>query len=192
MPSFFARQNGSGPSAIELYESSQSQCEAQQLGCGVGAVQTDVEELLDPDDPRTGWVDYGLARAMRDGFPMTDRPGSAATTRRPLLNKQHPAHPRTEQDTILDVAGPAENNQHLRGLALHDPLRVNSQPNDAGGAVDCWTFIRPAKVIRTGSADRGCSFTTRETISSAAVIASSSSGSVYDVSRGLMRSPHDG
>jgi hypothetical protein len=39
-----------------------------------------------------------------------DRPGPAATTRWPLLNKQHSAYPRTDQ-THLDVADPAENNQ---------------------------------------------------------------------------------
>jgi len=53
---------------------------------------------------------------------MGDRPGPAATTRWPLLNKQHSAHPRTDQ-THLDVAGPAENNQPPSCLALHDPLR---------------------------------------------------------------------
>jgi hypothetical protein len=41
---------------------------------------------------------------------MVDRPGPAATTRWPLLNKQHSAHPRTDQ-ARLDVADPAENNQ---------------------------------------------------------------------------------
>ncbi|PBA68883.1 hypothetical protein CKJ76_26050 [Mycobacterium avium] len=40
-----------------------------------------------------------------------DRPGPAATPRWPLLNKQHPAHPRTAHAQSVDVAGPAENNQ---------------------------------------------------------------------------------
>jgi hypothetical protein len=44
------------------------------------------------------------ARVVRLGAP-------AATTRWPLLNKQHSAHPRTDQAKNLDVAGPAENNQ---------------------------------------------------------------------------------
>lgn len=38
-------------------------------------------------------------------------PGLAATTRWPLLSKQHSANPRTDQTQSLDVAGPAENNQ---------------------------------------------------------------------------------
>ena len=42
---------------------------------------------------------------------MLDRPGPAATTRWPLLNKQHSAYLRTAQDHTLDVADPAENNQ---------------------------------------------------------------------------------
>jgi hypothetical protein len=84
--------------------------------------------LADPDDPRTARVDYRLAHALGVGLasksgrvqstgtshhhhPMKDRPGPAATTRWPLLNKQHPAHPRTDQPKSLDVAGPAENNQ---------------------------------------------------------------------------------
>jgi hypothetical protein len=39
---------------------------------------------------------------------MTDRPVPAATTRWPLLNKQHSAHPRTDQAESLDVVEPAE------------------------------------------------------------------------------------
>ena len=35
----------------------------------------------------------------------------AATSRWLLLNKQHSAHPRTDQAEKLDVAGPAESNQ---------------------------------------------------------------------------------
>ena len=45
-----------------------------------------------------------------DHHQMLDRPGPAATTRWPLLSKQHSAHPRTDQ-AHLDVARPAENNQ---------------------------------------------------------------------------------
>ena len=75
-------------------------------------------DLADPDDPRTARVDYTLAHALRAGLasqqewegsvnrhqppapPMVlDRPGPAATTRWPLLSKQHSAHPRTDQAT---------------------------------------------------------------------------------------------
>ncbi|WP_257000437.1 transposase [Mycobacterium avium] len=87
-------------------------------------------ELTDPEDPRTAVVDYRLAHALRDGLasqqewegsvnrhqPPTppDGVGSARTgshPRWPLLNKQHPAHPRTAHAQSVDVAGPAENNQ---------------------------------------------------------------------------------
>jgi hypothetical protein len=85
--------------------------------------------LTDPDDPRTARVHYRLAHAMRAGLaaeqewegsvnrhqhqhhPMLDRPGPAATTRWPLLSKQHPAYLRTDQAPSLDVVEPAENNQ---------------------------------------------------------------------------------
>jgi hypothetical protein len=64
-----------------------------------------------------GWPPSKSGRVQSTGTShhhhrMRDRPGPAATTRWPLLNKQHPAHPRTDQDPFLDVAGPAENNQH--------------------------------------------------------------------------------
>jgi hypothetical protein len=83
--------------------------------------------LTDPDDPRTARVDYRLAHALRawlassksgraqstgtspQHLMVLDRPGPAATTRWPLLSKQHPTHPRTDQ-ARRDVAGPAENN----------------------------------------------------------------------------------
>ncbi|HEX2401848.1 MAG TPA: hypothetical protein VHJ79_17975, partial [Mycobacterium sp.] len=55
-----------------------------------------------------------------------DRPGPAATTRWPLLSKQHSAYPRTDHAQSLDVAGPAENNSTPSCSALHDPVRVNS------------------------------------------------------------------
>jgi hypothetical protein len=63
-----------------------------------------------------GWPPSKSGRVQSTGTShhhhrMRDRPGPAATTRWPLLNKQHPAHPRTDQDPFLDVAGPAENNQ---------------------------------------------------------------------------------
>ena len=102
-------------------------------------------ELADPDDPRhragrlptcprpTGGAGLparvgGLSQPAPATSTTTvlDRPGPAATTRWPLLSKQHSAHPRTDQATGLDVAGPAENNSPTSCLALHDPLRVNS------------------------------------------------------------------
>ncbi|HEX3545077.1 MAG TPA: transposase [Mycobacterium sp.] len=86
--------------------------------------------LTDPDDPRTARVDYRLAHALQAWLASqqewegsvnrhqppassdADRPGPAATTRWwPLLNKQHTAHPRTDQAESLDVAGPVEHNQ---------------------------------------------------------------------------------
>jgi hypothetical protein len=110
----------------------------------VSAVLAACTELTNPDDPRTARVDYRLSRALRVGLAsqqewegsvnryqpptpsvVSDRPGPAAAIRRPLLNKQHPAHPRTDQ-AGLDVAGPAENNQHPSCLTLRDPLQVNS------------------------------------------------------------------
>ena len=101
-------------------------------------------QLADPDDPRTARVDFELAHALRawlasqqewegsvnrhqpPAAPRPDRPGPAATTRWPLLSKQHSAHPRTAQAFSLDVAGPAEKGSLPSCLALHDPLRVNS------------------------------------------------------------------
>jgi hypothetical protein len=64
-----------------------------------------------------GWPPSKSGRAQSTGtshqhHPMLERPGPAATTRWPLLSKQHPAYPRTDQAESLDGAGPAENNQH--------------------------------------------------------------------------------
>jgi hypothetical protein len=63
-----------------------------------------------------GWPPSKSGRVQSTGtshqlHPQLERPGPAATSRWPLLNKQHSAHPRTAQTTSLDVAGPAENNQ---------------------------------------------------------------------------------
>jgi putative transposase-like DNA-binding protein len=73
-------------------------------------------ELDDPDDPRTARVDYLLAHALRASLasqqewegsvnrhqpPAAPAAGSArtgSTTGWPLLNKQHSAHPRTDQN----------------------------------------------------------------------------------------------
>ncbi len=43
--------------------------------------------------------------------PVLERPGPAATTRWPLLSKQHSAHPRTDQAAGPDVAGPSRKEQ---------------------------------------------------------------------------------
>lgn len=87
-------------------------------------------DLADREDPRTARVDYGLAHALRDGLasqqgwegsvnrhppPPSPDGGSARTGSHPpwpLLNKRHPAHPRTDHAPSVDVTGPAENNQH--------------------------------------------------------------------------------
>ncbi|HEU4362498.1 MAG TPA: transposase [Mycobacterium sp.] len=71
-------------------------------------------DLADREDPRTARVDYGLAHALRDGLasqqgwegsvnrhppPPSPDGGSARTGSHPpwpLLNKRHPAHPRTD------------------------------------------------------------------------------------------------
>ena len=64
-----------------------------------------------------GWPPSKSGRVQSTGtshhhHQMRDRPGPAATTPwGPLLNKQHPAHPRTGHAHSVDVAGPAENNQ---------------------------------------------------------------------------------
>jgi hypothetical protein len=88
-------------------------------------------QFADRDDPRTARVDYRLAHALRAGLAsqsesgrvqstgtihqhhqmMLDRTGPAATSRWPLLSKQHSTHPRTDQAPSLDVAGPVENSQ---------------------------------------------------------------------------------
>jgi hypothetical protein len=78
-----------------------------------------------------GWPPRKSGRAQSTGtshrpHQRPDRPGPAATTRWPLLSKQHSAHPRTDQATSLDVAGAAEKGSFPSCLALHDPLRVNS------------------------------------------------------------------
>lgn len=82
-----------------------------------------------PDGPASARVDYRLTHALRawlasqqeregsvnrhqpPASPDAGRPGPAATTRWPLLSKQHSASPRTDQTTRLDVADPAQNNQ---------------------------------------------------------------------------------
>ncbi len=46
--------------------------------------------------------------AGRRHYPMTDWPGPAATTRWPLPNKRHPAHPRTDHAHHVDVTEPAK------------------------------------------------------------------------------------
>jgi hypothetical protein len=101
-------------------------------------------DLTDPDDPPPrgstthlpmpcgrGWPPSKRGRAQSTGtshqrLTMLDRPGPAATTRWPLLSKQHSAHPRTDQAPSLDVTGPAENNSPPSCSALHDPIRVTS------------------------------------------------------------------
>jgi hypothetical protein len=74
-----------------------------------------------------GWPPSKSGRVQSTGTSrhhhlMRDRPGPAATTRWPLLNTRHSAHPRTDPDPFLDVAGPAEKDSHQSCLAPHDPI----------------------------------------------------------------------
>ncbi|MDT5047364.1 MAG: hypothetical protein QOG75_3238, partial [Mycobacterium sp.] len=101
-------------------------------------------QLADSDDPRTAWVDFTLAHALRAGFAsQQEREGSvnrhqppapqdgvglARTGSHPVASAEQAAlgPPPNRPGPGLDVAGPAENNSTTRCLALHDSLRVYS------------------------------------------------------------------
>jgi Putative transposase DNA-binding domain len=95
-------------------------------------------EFADPDDPRSAWVDFKLAHALKAGFasqqeregsvnryqpPASHNAGSARTGSHPVASAEQAAlgPPPNRPSLGLDVAGPAENNSTTRCLALHDP-----------------------------------------------------------------------
>jgi hypothetical protein len=100
--------------------------------------------LADPDDPRTARVDFDLAHALRAGLASqqeregsvnrhqpppapadrTARTGSHHLVASAEQRTHHPAHPRTDQQTHLDVTGTAAS--HTSCSVRHDPLRVSS------------------------------------------------------------------
>ena len=95
-------------------------------------------EFADFDDPRTAWVDFKLAHALKAGFasqqeregsvnrhqpPASHAAGLARTGSHPVASAEQAAlgPPPNRPSTGLDVAGPAENNSTTSCLALHDP-----------------------------------------------------------------------
>ena len=93
----------------------------------ISAILAACVDIADPDDPRTARVDYRLAHALRRGwppsksgraqstgtshqqYPLPDRPGPAATTRWPLLSKQHSATPEQTRPKVWTSRDQPEN-----------------------------------------------------------------------------------
>ncbi|SHU67290.1 Putative transposase DNA-binding domain [Mycobacteroides abscessus subsp. abscessus] len=94
-------------------------------------------EFADPDDPRTAWVDYGLARALRDGLASQQEwEGSVNRHQRPTppdgvgstRTGSHPPVASAEQA----ASGPPPNRPHQRGR--HGTSRKQPVPKLIGAA----------------------------------------------------------
>jgi hypothetical protein len=110
----------------------------------VSAILAACVDLTDPNDPRTARVDYQLAHALHAWLapqqewggsvnqhqpPTAPEDGPARTgSHHPVASAEHATldPPPNRPHPIVDVTGPVEKDSITNGLALLDPLRVNS------------------------------------------------------------------